>query len=73
MINETIGAIAPLIATTSGVLDAVKLLTGGLFGLYVLLVLLRVYEIFTTERRIKEIHRDIKDIRDSLKKTKSKH
>jgi len=69
VITETL---RPFITDVNAVLSFLKLVTGGLFGLYLILVVLRFYEARMVKRELKQMRNDIKEVKALVTKKKRK-
>ena len=68
-INTTIIAVfEPFLTTTQSFVGFIKLLFGGIFGLYLVLVILRWHEIRTLRNIMDEIKMEVKKINEVVKK-----
>jgi len=68
-INSTIQAIiTPMIDTTQSVISSMRIIFGGIIGLYILLVLLRWHEIRSLKRLFGEMKLELKVLNESVQK-----
>jgi type III secretory pathway component EscU len=61
-VNATISAIEPVAGFVRGVFGMVQLFVGGIFGLYVILVILKWFEYKKMVKLLKEIKTEIRKL-----------
>lgn len=75
-INATIPLVEPLATTVNYFMDAIKLLIGGFFGLYVITFIYRIFTFRKLSRQMKKLFNEIAEVKrrlGKLEKKKVKH
>ena len=68
--SSILAIIEPLIESTQSMVGFVKVIFGGIFGLYIVLVILRWHEIRMLRHVTSEIREEVKIIKQSVKEIK---
>ena len=66
-LTDSLGAIVPLINTMELVMGFVKLFIGGVFGLYILLLIVKWLESRKVKKILKKVSEDMEDIKLELR------
>jgi len=69
-LNTTITALRPLTESIQSFVGVVQVLVGGLFGLYLILAVLRWYEAYNLRKIMKEMRIEISNLSKAIKKLK---
>ena len=69
-INATIPVLQPMINTINYLVNIIQLMVGGIFGIYIILVVLRWRESRKINKILEEIRDDIKALRKKAYKKK---
>lgn len=67
-INTTLPLVGPIADTVTNMWQTLQVLVGGIFGLYIVIILLRIYEYKNISKTLKEIKEDIKKLKHSINK-----
>jgi len=68
-INTSIQSILnPIISTTESLTGLLKILFGGLFGLYLITVIMRFYEIRSLKKLMNDMRNEIKNLNETVKR-----
>ncbi|MBI3032156.1 hypothetical protein HYY69_01670 [Candidatus Woesearchaeota archaeon] len=62
------GVLEPLVKLVSSAIGSLKYVLGGIFGIYVVLVIVKIYQGFVFRRELKELRTDIKKMRESVQR-----
>lgn len=62
------GVLEPLIKVITSTIGSLKYVLGGIFGIYVVLVVVKIYQGFVFRRELKELKTDIKKMRESVQR-----
>jgi len=67
-INNTFTTLQPLTTSIESFVGVVQMLVGGLFGLYLIMAIMRYYEARQMRKLMKDIKTELTKLRESLKK-----
>lgn len=70
IINATIPIVSPIADIITNIWQTIQFLVGGIFGLYIILIVFRIYEYKKTSQMLKEIKTDIEKLNKRLSKKK---
>lgn len=71
-INATITVLEPLVSSMHGILDMLTWLLGGIFGLYILFSVIKLYEFRALKKMINNLDAKLDRIEKKLDKGKKK-
>ncbi|MFW6449679.1 MAG: hypothetical protein ACOCZ6_01380 [Nanoarchaeota archaeon] len=71
-INATIPVLEPLVSSMHGILDMLMWLLGGIFGLYILFSVIKLYEFRALKKMINNLDAKLDRIEKKLDKGKKK-
>ncbi len=62
------GVLEPVINLISTTIGSLKYVLGGIFGIYVVLVIVKIYQGIVFRRELKELKTDVKKMRETLQR-----
>ncbi|MFW5990905.1 MAG: hypothetical protein ACOCQX_01620 [Candidatus Nanoarchaeia archaeon] len=71
-VNATIPVLEPLVSSMHGILDMLTWLLGGIFGLYILFSVIKLYEFRALKKMINNLDAKLDRIEKKLDKGKKK-
>jgi len=70
-LNATIPILDPMLSLLQGIMRTAEIIVGGIFGLYVILIVLRWYEARQTKKLLKKLNNTVKEMEGYVAKMAS--